>query len=190
MQAKASSLGYKRYILHTEARSSPRQGNSHIEHHGQPGTFTKSRKSPPAALLPFKAKRHMATTPPLRTPTRHAACRGRQQQFQTDSYGTCRRRHESHARRSRAARPPCGNLKMGPVVHGRHAQKTSDPGQDDAIIAFQVIDSALCLLQALKTWHPCFLPISRRNHDCQLSLGFQTLLPYIGERGARQSEKS
>ena len=55
------------------------------------------------------------------------------------------------------------NLKKGPVVHGGHAEKTSDPGQDDAVFAFQVIDSALCLLQALKTWHPCFLPISSRN---------------------------
>ena len=67
------------------------------DNYGQPRTVTKSRKSPPVALLRYKAKRHMATTPPLQTPMRHAACPGRPQQFQTDSYGTCRRRHESHA---------------------------------------------------------------------------------------------
>ena len=47
----------------------------------------------------------MATTPPLQTPTWHAACPGRTQQFQTDSYGTCRQRHESHARRFRVQVP-------------------------------------------------------------------------------------
>ena len=77
-----------------------------MDTHGQPRTVTKSRKSPPVALLRYTAKRHMATTPPLQTPTRHAACRGRPQQFQTDSYGTCRRRHDfSHARRFLVARP-------------------------------------------------------------------------------------
>ena len=44
MQAKASSFGYKRYILHTESGSSPRHGNSHIEHHGHLRTTADGHK--------------------------------------------------------------------------------------------------------------------------------------------------
>ena len=65
MQAKASSLGYKRYILHTEAGSRPRQGNSHIEHHGQLRTTADVHKvqkvsSSCTSAIYSKAKRHMA----------------------------------------------------------------------------------------------------------------------------------
>ena len=41
MQAKASSFGY---ILHTESGSSPRHGNSHIEHHGHLRTTADGHK--------------------------------------------------------------------------------------------------------------------------------------------------
>ena len=109
MQAKASSFGYKRYIYCTrnpdQVQDKVTATSNSTDTYGQLQTVTKSRKSPPVALLRYTGKRHMATTPPLQTPTRHAACRGRPQQFQTDSYGTCRQRHESHARRVLVARP-------------------------------------------------------------------------------------
>ena len=176
IQAKACPLGYKRCILHTESGSSPRQGNSHIEHHGLVTTDNRGRSQSPASLLQL----HFCDIQPSGIWQRHLRCRlPRGTQHAEIAHRSFKLILMVPADEGMKVTPGGSlwhdrfqlqhcciilqNLKKGPVGHGGHAEKTSDPGQDDAVIAFQVIDSALCLLQALKTWHPCFLPISRRN---------------------------